>query len=113
LAQIPRHNQLTQRMLRQRLQGKEYQIHIVECSGKKVGAYIWYQVSAEAMYLWLGILEETYRGRGITSLYLSLMLEWFRQKGYKKVVTKTHLHETRAANRLLRKFSFQVQKIDG
>lgn len=116
LRKIPTKENLNAQEIIDRLRDKNYEIYIAREISKEtkiVGAYVWYEENKEEAYFWLGSLDEDYRGNGLTSIFVSYLLEMLKSRGFRRLKAKTHLDRTEGSNRLMRKMGFEVEKIEG
>lgn len=68
---------------------KDFFLLVASIEGKAVGFKLGYEISSTEFYSWLGGVLPEFRGIGIAKDLLDAQHEWCRQKGYKKIETKT------------------------
>jgi len=71
LSYVPRKKKITLDEVYNRLKDKDYVILKGENKGKLIAVYVAYAIE-DSLYLWVGAVDPTYRGRSITKMALDL-----------------------------------------
>lgn len=95
----------------ERLKGKKYWIYFAKDGEKIVGFKIWYEEDKKGIYSWLGGVDPNYRMQGIATELMELQFKISMEKGYSKVMLKTHKGHPEMLQ-LLKKKGFKQVKID-
>ena len=74
-----------------KLKGKKYWIYVAKENNKIIGFKIWYELSPNKIYSWLGAVHPNYRREGMATKLMKIQFKVAKDLGYKVVEIKTHI----------------------
>lgn len=74
-----------------KLNGKKYWVYVVKEGNKIIGFKIWYELSPNKIYSWLGAVHPDYRKKGIATKLMKIQFKIAKELGYGVIEIKTHV----------------------